>query len=103
MIRDSAGGNYRGFNPRPREGAILRRSRLFYLEFGEVFFGVGVELRDAGFAAEFHFLSFVDDGDGIAHGAECVVGDDAFVTSVWLDAGGGHVVTSMRVSGSAGA
>ena len=46
---------------------------------GEVFFRVGVELFDAGFAAQFDDLTFVGDADGGAIvTTEGIPGDDAF-------------------------
>ena len=46
-----------------------------------------MELGDAGFAAELHFLALVDLGNWVAHGAELVVCDDAHVTVVGFHIG----------------
>lgn len=46
-------------------------------KFAEILLWIRLEFFDAGLAAEFDLLSVVDFGDGIAHGAEFVVGDDA--------------------------
>lgn len=54
------------------------------LEVFQKLFGVLVEFLYAGFAAEFHFLSFVNFGDDFAHGAKFVIRHDAGVFSVRL-------------------
>ena len=51
---------------------------------------LGGELLRAGFAAEIHVGSFVGDFDGLAHGAEVFIGDDALFERV----GGGHACIS---------
>jgi hypothetical protein len=54
------------------------------LQFSEIFGGVSREFFDAGFAAEFYFLTIVDFSDNGAHGAQGIAGDNAGVFKIGL-------------------
>ena len=95
------------FIKRERERTDLSISALpkMGLKLGEVFLRVRLELGNAGFAAEFHFLSLVHHRDGVTHGSQFVIGDHTLVAGVGLHAGAGHaghIVSRVRISRGAG-
>ena len=57
-------------------------------QLGQVLGRVGVEVLAAVLAAELDLLSLVDEDDGLALGAELLVGDNALVEGVGLRVGG---------------
>ena len=73
---------------------VIRKSDLIlFVQLGEVFGRIRVELLHAGLAAEFDLLAFVGFDDDLAHAAELVATDDAGVERVRLvsgKAGGGE-------------
>ena len=69
---------------------VLRAGRLGVGlgQLGQVLGRVGVEVLAAVLAAELDLLSLVDEDDGLALGAELLVGDNALVEGVGLRVGG---------------
>lgn len=52
----------------------------------QIFLRVLLKLAQAGLAAEFDFLTLIDDALLVTHRSKIVVGDDACLQRVWLGA-----------------